>query len=165
MYELTTDQKQALLEIVSDSLLPAPIIYGDFTDLLHDLLDDIAGFETVSDAVRIELINELWSQHVMSKKPEKPVDPVQTEPAVSVQDDLASAEAVALAVTVGKEQIAAGATKAFAAWSMYESLNHLPREVVVKAFIEGAGLTEKGAMTYWYNCRRKAGRAKISSPS
>ena len=158
MYDLTTDQKQALLEIVSDSL-PAPIMYGDFTDLLHDLLDDIAGFETVSDAERIELINELWSQYAMSKKSEKPVEPDQTE---ATQDDAAVAEAIAQAVTVGKNLIAEGSTKAFAAWSMYESINHLPRELVVKAFIDGAGLTEKGAMTYWYNCRRKAGRVKIS---
>ncbi len=158
MYDLTTDQKQALLEIVSDSL-PAPIMYGDFTDLLHDLLDDIAGFETVSDAERIELINELWRGHDMSKKFDKPVEPDQPE---ATQDDAADAEAIALAVTVGKDLIAGGATKAFAAWSMYESIGHLPREMVVKAFIEGAGLTEKGAMTYWYNCRRKAGRVKIA---
>jgi hypothetical protein len=26
--------------------------------------------------------------------------------------------------------------------------------------MEGAGLTAKGAATYWYNCRRKAGKAK-----
>ncbi len=158
MYDLTTDQKQALLEIVSDSL-HAPIMYGDFTDLLHDLLDDIAGFETVTVAERIELINELWRQHDMSKKSDKPVEPDQTE---ATQDDAAIAEAIAQAVTVGKDLIAGGATKAFTAWSMYESINHLPREVVVKAFIEGAGLTEKGAMTYWYNCRRKADRVKIA---
>ena len=28
------------------------------------------------------------------------------------------------------------------------------REKVVAAFIEGCGLTEKGAVTYWYNCQR-----------
>ena len=32
------------------------------------------------------------------------------------------------------------------------------RETVVAAFVEGAGLTEKGALTYWYNCRRKAAK-------
>ena len=33
-----------------------------------------------------------------------------------------------------------------------------PKEVIVAAFIEGATLTEKGALTYWYNCRRKAAK-------
>ena len=30
------------------------------------------------------------------------------------------------------------------------------KDVVIAAFIQGATLTEKGAVTYWYNCRRKA---------
>ena len=31
-----------------------------------------------------------------------------------------------------------------------------PREVIVQAFVDGAGLTPKGAQTYFYNCRRRA---------
>ncbi len=42
-----------------------------------------------------------------------------------------------------------------AAMKMFEMIRDESREVVVKAFIDGAGLTEKGAMTYYYNCRRK----------
>ena len=46
-------------------------------------------------------------------------------------------------------------TKMAAAMKMFEMIRDESREVVVKAFIDGAGLTEKGAMTYYYNCRRK----------
>jgi hypothetical protein len=42
---------------------------------------------------------------------------------------------------------------------MYAKLKTADRETAVAAFVEGAGLTEKGALTYWYNCRRKAGKA------
>ena len=39
--------------------------------------------------------------------------------------------------------------------AIYRHLNESPQEVVLQAFIEGASLTPKGALTYWYNCRRK----------
>jgi len=32
------------------------------------------------------------------------------------------------------------------------------KDLVVAAFIKGASLTEKGALTYWYNCKRKAAK-------
>jgi hypothetical protein len=38
---------------------------------------------------------------------------------------------------------------------MFELIHDEDREVVSKAFMEGANLTEKGSMTYYYNCRRK----------
>jgi len=44
---------------------------------------------------------------------------------------------------------------------MYQKLKGADRETVVAAFKEGAGLTDKGAVTYWYNCRRKAGNPCI----
>ena len=37
------------------------------------------------------------------------------------------------------------------------------KELIIAAFVSGATLTEKGAMTYWYNCRRKA--AKDTKPN
>jgi len=45
-------------------------------------------------------------------------------------------------------------TKAELARQMYPLLKDEPREVIAQAFIEGAGLTSKGAMTYFYNIRR-----------
>lgn len=38
---------------------------------------------------------------------------------------------------------------------MFDLIHDEDREVVSKAFMEGANLTEKGSMTYYYNCRRK----------
>jgi bisphosphoglycerate-independent phosphoglycerate mutase (AlkP superfamily) len=41
------------------------------------------------------------------------------------------------------------------ATAMYELIHEESREVIVRAFIEGANLTPKGAQTYFYNCKRK----------
>jgi len=60
------------------------------------------------------------------------------------------------AIKRGQELIKAGKTKVEAAMSMFETLEKEEREVIVAAFIKGANLTEKGAITYFYNCRRKA---------
>ncbi len=51
-----------------------------------------------------------------------------------------------------------GKPKVEAATAMFQKLKGADRETVVAAFVEGAGLTEKGAVTYWYNCRRKIGK-------
>lgn len=67
---------------------------------------------------------------------------------------------VAQAIAAGMALREGGATKAECARAMYEALANLPRDVVTKAFVEGAGLTEKGSLTYWYNCRRKAERIR-----
>jgi hypothetical protein len=60
-----------------------------------------------------------------------------------------------LAVNEGKKLIGEGKTKSQAAMAIYTALQSTDKETVVKAFVEGASLTEKGAMTYWYNCKRK----------
>jgi hypothetical protein len=65
-------------------------------------------------------------------------------------------ETVKQAVSDAKALIKAGKTKVEAATAMFKTLKGADRETVVAAFIEGVGLTEKGAVTYWYNCRRKA---------
>lgn len=60
------------------------------------------------------------------------------------------------AVALGKEMMQKEeAKKADAARKMYELIHEEPREIIVKAFIEGASLTPKGAQTYFYNCKRK----------
>ncbi len=63
-----------------------------------------------------------------------------------------------LAVSEGKKLIGEGKTKSQAAMAIYTALQSTDKETVVKAFVEGASLTEKGAVTYWYNCKRKAGK-------
>lgn len=59
------------------------------------------------------------------------------------------------AVLEGRKLIDAGEPKIIAAMYMFKILENEERDTVVKAFVEGASLTSKGALTYWYNCRRK----------
>ena len=78
----------------------------------------------------------------------------QTETTIP-SDDL-----VAMAVNEGQALIAEGKTKVEAAMAIYRHFQESPQEVVLKAFIDGASLTPKGALTYWYNCRRKLSRER-----
>lgn len=55
------------------------------------------------------------------------------------------------AVSVGKASIAQGKSKVDATRAMFPLVEHLPREVIWQTFQEGAGLTERGAITYHYN--------------
>ena len=66
-----------------------------------------------------------------------------------------SDDLIAQAIAEGQALIAEGKTKVEAAMAIYRHLNESPQEVVINAFIDGASLTPKGALTYWYNCRRK----------
>lgn len=60
------------------------------------------------------------------------------------------------AVILGKElSKTPDITKAEVARKMFELIKDEDREVIAKAFVEGANLTEKGSMTYVYNIRRK----------
>ena len=68
-----------------------------------------------------------------------------------------SAAAVRKAVALGKDMRKQPDTsKADVAGKMFETIADEPREVIVQALVDGAGLTPKGAQTYFYNCRRKA---------
>ena len=59
------------------------------------------------------------------------------------------------AITKGKAVIAEGKSKVDAAMAIYQALNAEEKEVIIAAFVQGATLTEKGAVKYFYNCRRK----------
>jgi hypothetical protein len=63
------------------------------------------------------------------------------------------------AIAKGKAIIKEGKTKADAAMVIYEALKAEDKEVIAAAFVQGATLTEKGAVTYVYNCRRKYNKA------
>ena len=67
-------------------------------------------------------------------------------------------DVVRQAVADGKALTKDGKTKVEVATAMYQKLKAADRETIVAAFVEGAGLTEKGAVTYFYNCRRKAAK-------
>lgn len=67
-------------------------------------------------------------------------------------------ETVKQAVADGKALIKDGKTKVEAAMAIYAKVKAADRETIVAALKEGAGLTDKGAMTYYYNCKRKSGK-------
>ena len=72
--------------------------------------------------------------------------------------------AVNNAVTIGKTAIADGKTKADAVRLMFPHVIKEQPEVIWQTFVDGAGLTSKGAVTYWYNVRRghKKGKLKVA---
>lgn len=82
-----------------------------------------------------------------------------TPPAASSasQPDLGSPH-VREAITQGLALIKDGKSKADAARAMYSLLKDEDKNLIVAAFVAGAALTEKGALTYWYNCKRRAGK-------
>ena len=60
------------------------------------------------------------------------------------------------AVDLGKElSKKPDTTKMDVATKMYDLIKDESREIISKAFVEGANLTPKGSMTYVYNIRRK----------
>ena len=90
-----------------------------------------------------------------AKQPEKSTD---TPTAETVKVDL-SKPGIQEAIAEGKALIKDGKSKADAARAIYAKISSEPKEVIVAAFVAGATLTEKGALTYWYNCKRKAAKA------
>jgi transcriptional/translational regulatory protein YebC/TACO1 len=67
-----------------------------------------------------------------------------------------SKQSIKDAIIKGRALIKEGKSKADAAMVIFEALKAEEKEVVVAAFVQGATLTEKGAVTYFYNCRRKS---------
>jgi hypothetical protein len=63
------------------------------------------------------------------------------------------------AVTRGKEILSANGSKADAARAIFALIDDEPRNIVIKAFIEGALLTPNGASTYHYNISRERNKS------
>lgn len=76
------------------------------------------------------------------------------------ETSIPSDDVITQAVAEGQALIAEGKTKVEAAMAIYRHLQESPQEVVLQAFVDGASLTPKGALTYWYNCRRKFSRER-----
>ena len=76
------------------------------------------------------------------------------------QTDSISADIIQQAIADGKALMAEGKSKADAAMAIFRLIGESSQETVVQAFIEGASLTPKGALTYWYNCKRKLARER-----
>jgi len=74
-------------------------------------------------------------------------------------------EIVKAAIAGGKALIDQGKSKAEASMAIYMLIEGEAQETIVKAFVDGASLTEKGALTYWYNCRRKLRKQRLLEQS
>jgi hypothetical protein len=147
---LTDDQITELVNILLEKY--GPVLTGD--ELLEQiglLLEDISGFETAPHRAVDPITTQIRSKY-MKQATSTPANPSSANPP---KNDVAFKKAVAL----GKEMLKKGeVTKADVARKMFELIKDEPREVVVQAFIDGAGLTPKGASTYYYNVKRKFGR-------
>ena len=95
----------------------------------------------------------------------KPPSPVAATPATATKPAPAIVEpkkidlnkpVIKEAIAQGKAIIKDGKSKAEAARAIYALTKDEPKEIIVAAFVEGATLTPKGALTYWYNCKRRA---------
>jgi len=82
-----------------------------------------------------------------------------TETQAAAPIDL-SAPGIQEAIAKGRVLIAEGKSKADAAREIFQAISGESKEVIVAAFVDGATLTPKGALTYWYNCRRRASKQK-----
>ncbi|WP_197091069.1 hypothetical protein [Herbaspirillum chlorophenolicum] len=89
----------------------------------------------------------------MSKKPQEQADKTNSP----VQIDLSKSE-LQEAIMQGQAVLKEGKTKADAARLIFSLIQNEEKDVVVAVFVEGANLTPKGALTYWYNCRRRAAK-------
>lgn len=58
------------------------------------------------------------------------------------------------ALELGQSLISSGKTKVEATRAMYPLIKDESRDVICQAFVNGADLTERGAMTYFYNAVR-----------
>ncbi len=76
------------------------------------------------------------------------------------QVDAVSQDNIHQAIADGSALIAEGKSKADAAMAIFRLIGESSQETVVQAFVEGASLTPKGALTYWYNCKRKLARER-----
>ena len=141
---LTEEQENELVDLAINQLGNV-FSKSKFVDYVHSLLDSIAGFEVASQSRRRSLTDKLWRRAMFLRRQEKADERVVGQDVTGYQ----------LAVNEGKKLIGEGKTKSQAAMAIYTALQTNDKETVIKAFVEGASLTEKGAMTYWYNCKRK----------
>ena len=67
----------------------------------------------------------------------------------------ATSESTESAIEQGRLLIDQGKSKTEAAMAIFRLIGDQDQQLVLNAFITGASLTPKGALTYWYNCERK----------
>ena len=104
--------------------------------------------------IETPLVEDINSSNVEGKEGGQSVETAQVE-------QVDNTSLIEGAVAAGRQIIEEGKPKIEAAMAIYEKLEQLPQETVVQAFIDGANLTTKGALTYWYNCRRKLKKMRV----
>jgi len=156
MHKLTKRESAAMLEAVTRIVGPTPT-FDAFSDCIHGLLDDVAGFELASDLRRKTVIKNLWRRAMNAAATPKPAETAKQP----VAKGPINKDAYKAAIASGKAMLKEGKTKAEVAQAIYTQLKGETRETVIAAFVDGASLTEKGAVTYWYNCRRKMAKKTI----
>ena len=60
--ELSIDQQNALIEIISDQSGPH-LTFDEFTDQVLMLFENISGFEVITDSESKTHINQLWRKY------------------------------------------------------------------------------------------------------
>lgn len=158
------------------SVCEAGTPFEEFAETARSFMESIAGLETLTEPEASCLVNQLWRDY-MAKKPSKSKQPEKQQkkkdeapkPAEAPAEKPAEKKAepkkidldkpaVKKAIEGGQVLLKAGKTKAEAAWTIYQKLMDEEKDLIVAAFVKGASLTEKGALTYWYNCKRKAAK-------
>jgi pyruvate/2-oxoglutarate dehydrogenase complex dihydrolipoamide acyltransferase (E2) component len=161
--------------------------FEDFAETTRSFMESIAGLETLTEPEASSLVNQLWSVYMAKKpskakqaeksakkgkkdavqeaseasapkQPEAKVAPKQAETAAEPKKIDLDKPAVKQAIDEGQAILKEGKSKADAAWAIYCRLKDEDKDLIVAAFIKGATLTEKGALTYWYNCKRRAAK-------
>lgn len=155
---LTRTESNTLVNIVCESH-GSELTQFEFSDAMLMLFEDVSGFEAMPSKKAGIVINKLWSQYMDKISPKKSTDK-PTETAGSTATVNLNAAIIQTAIAEGRKLIADGKSKADAARAIYSTISGESKDVIVAAFVEGATLTEKGALTYWYNCRRTASKAK-----
>ena len=183
MDDLTTEQLRELAVIVLETF-GSNLTGDELTDRIAGVLEDVPGFETASEQTVSEVIDEIRTYYgamTMNDETEntpellaaennmsdnetpgesQPVETAKETPSKAAAPKAKSAASVKKAVALGKEMRKdAEVSKADIARKMYETISNEPRDVIIQAFVDGAGLTPKGAQTYYYNCKRKAAKA------
>lgn len=164
VHTLSEEECRTLLLIIEEQHGLA-LAEDEFVEVVLGLFENIPGFETMTLEVSQQHLNELWSLY-MGKKPAAGTSVMSAKADVTtskpVEVDL-NQPIIRAAIEQGQALIAEGKTKADAARAIYNEIKDEPKEVIIAAFVVGATLTEKGALTYWYNCRRKAAKETARS--
>ena len=183
MDDLTTEQLHALTVVVLETF-GSDLTRDELTDRIAGVLEDVPGFDTASEHEVSRVIDEIrnhYGELTMNDETDnmvemlaadsntsdnettsesEPVEAPNKTPSKPAAPKAKSAASVKKAVALGKEMRKdAEVSKADIARKMYETISAESRDVIIQAFVDGAGLTPKGAQTYYYNCKRKAAKA------